>query len=165
VPGCPLPDCPDCKVLTKPITNAGATALIDTILGGAGVVGLAIGFEVRDSLENYISSIMLSLRQPFRANDHIVIGEHEGKVVRLTSRATVLMTLDGNHLRIPDSQLFKAVILNYTSNPERRFDFELGVGADDDPVVAMKIGLEALCQLPFVDPFCFRMAFGWDLHL
>jgi small-conductance mechanosensitive channel len=119
-------------------------------LGGAGVVGLAIGFAVRDSLENYISSIMLSLRQPFRANDHVVIGEHEGKVVRLTSRATVLMTLDGNHLRIPNSQVFKAVILNYSSNPERRFEFELGVDADDDPVVAMKIGLEALCQLPFV---------------
>ena len=128
----------------------GATALIGTILGGAGVVGLAIGFAVRDSLENYISSIMLSLRQPFRANDHVVIGEHEGKVVRLTSRATVLMTLDGNHLRIPNSQVFKAVILNYSSNPERRFEFELGVDADDDPVVAMKIGLEALCQLPFV---------------
>jgi small conductance mechanosensitive channel len=127
-----------------------ATALIGTILGGAGVVGLAIGFAVRDSLENYISSIMLSIRQPFRANDHVVIGDHEGKVIRLTSRATILMTLDGNQLRIPNSMVFKAVILNYTTNPERRFDFELGVDADDDPVAAMKLGMEALSKLPFV---------------
>ncbi len=129
-----------------------ATALMGTILGGAGVIGLALGFAVRDTLENYISSIMLSVRQPFRANDHVVIDTHEGKVVRLTSRSTVLMTLDGNHLRIPNTAVFKAVILNYTRNPERRFNFDLGVDAADDPVAAMQKGLSALKKLPFVLP-------------
>ncbi|NNL11340.1 MAG: mechanosensitive ion channel [Pseudomonadales bacterium] len=128
----------------------GATALMGTILGGAGVLGIAIGFAVRDSMENYISSIMLSLRQPFRANDHVIIDQHEGKVIRLTSRATILMTLDGNHLRIPNSTVFKGVILNFSSNPERRFDFELGVDADDDPIAAMKTGLDAIRELEFV---------------
>ncbi len=128
----------------------GATALIGTILGGAGVLGLAIGFAVKDSLENYVSSIMLSLRQPFRANDHVLINTHEGKVVRLTSRATVLMTLDGNHLRIPNSTVFKAVIVNYTRNPERRFEFKLGVDAADDPIAAMTTGLGAIRALEFV---------------
>jgi hypothetical protein len=90
------------------------------------------------------------VRQPFRANDHVVINEHEGKVARLTSRATVLLTLDGNHLRIPNSTVFKAVILNYTRNPERRFDFELGVDANDDPMAAIKSGLEAIGDLDFV---------------
>lgn len=127
----------------------GATALIGTILGGAGVIGLAIGFAVRDSLENYISSIMLSLRQPFRANDHVVIDGHEGKVVRLTTRATVLMTLDGNHLRVPNATVFKAIILNYTRNPERRFTFELGVDAEDDPIDAIGVGVQALTGLDF----------------
>lgn len=128
----------------------GASALIGTLLGGAGVIGLAIGFAVRDTLENYISSIMLSLRQPFRAGDHVIINEHEGIVVRLTSRATVLMTLDGNHLRIPNSNVFKAVILNYTRNPERRFTFELGIDANDDPLAAMATGIGAMEKLEFV---------------
>ncbi len=99
----------------------GATALLGGVLGGAGVIGIAIGFAVRDNVANYVSSIMLSLRQPFRANDHVVIEGNEGRVVRLTSRATVLMTLDGNHLRIPNAIVFKSVILNYTRNSERRF--------------------------------------------
>lgn len=128
----------------------GATTVMATILGGAGVIGLAIGFSVRDTIENYISSIMLSLRQPFRANDHVVINEHEGKVVRLTSRATILMTLDGNQLRIPNATVFKSVILNYTHNPERRFQFELGVDGNDDPIAAIKVGVEALASLSFV---------------
>ena len=128
----------------------GATTLLGAILGSAGVVGLAIGFAVKDTVDNYVSSLMLSIRQPFRANDHVVIGEREGRVIRLTSRATILMTLDGNHLRIPNSTVFKADILNYTRNPERRFDFVLGVDADDDPGEAMKVGIERLENLPFL---------------
>ncbi|MBU1188047.1 MAG: mechanosensitive ion channel [Gammaproteobacteria bacterium] len=132
----------------------GATTLMGTILGGAGLLGLAIGFAVRDAMENYISSIMLSLRQPFRANDHITINEHEGKVVRLTSRATILMTLDGNHLRIPNATVYKSVILNYTRNPERRLEFNLGVDAADDPIAAMATGLDAIRDIAdmVVDP-------------
>lgn len=128
----------------------GATTLMATILGGAGVLGLAIGFAVRDTMENYICSILMSVRQPFRANDHVVIDSHEGKVVRLTSRATVLMTLEGNQLRIPNATVFKAVILNYTRNPQRRFAFELGVDAADDPVAAMQAGVSAMKALPFL---------------
>lgn len=128
----------------------GATTLTGAILGGAGVLGIAVGFAVRDSLENYIASIMLSVRQPFRANDHVLINEHEGKVARLTSRATVLLTLDGNHLRIPNSTVFKASILNFTRNSERRFDFELGVDAEDDPMAALKAGIDAIGSLEFV---------------
>jgi len=128
----------------------GAGALLGAVLGGAGVIGLALGFAMRDTVENYVASLMLSLRQPFRPNDHVLIDDLEGRVIRLTSRATVLMTLEGNHLRVPNAQVFKAVILNYTRNPQRRFDFELGIDADDDPRAAMKLGSEVLGSLAFV---------------
>lgn len=127
-----------------------ATAMLGLVLGGAGIVGIALGFAVRDTVDNYVSSLMLSLRQPFRANDHVLMDDCEGHVIRLTSRATVLMTLDGNHLRIPNAKVFKANILNYTRNPQRRFDFELGVDSADDPIGAMEVGLEAIRALPFV---------------
>lgn len=127
-----------------------ATALLGAVLGGAGVIGLAVGFALRDTVDNYMSSIMLSIRQPFRANDHVLIGEQEGRVVRLTSRATILMTLDGNHLRIPNATVFKAEILNYSRNPQRRFSFELGVDADDDPAAAIGTGLRAINGQDFV---------------
>lgn len=127
-----------------------ATALLGAVLGGAGVIGLAVGFALRDTVDNYMSSIMLSIRQPFRANDHVLIGVREGRVVRLTSRATILMTLDGNHLRIPNATVFKAEILNYSRNPQRRFSFELGVDADDDPAAAIETGLRAINGQDFV---------------
>lgn len=132
------------------LSLVGAETILSTLLGGAGVIGLAVGFAVKDSIENYIASLLLSIRQPFRARDQIVINDKEGIVVRLTSRATILMTLDGNQLRIPNAEVFKATILNYTKNPERRFTFELGVDANDDPLAAIKVGLDAICTLDFV---------------
>ncbi len=128
----------------------GASALLGAVLGGAGVIGLALGFALRETIENYVASLMLSLRQPFRANDWVLIDQLEGRVIRLTSRATVMMTLDGNHLRIPNSQVFKAVITNFTRNPQRRFEFELGVDADDDARAARKLGRETLASLEFI---------------
>jgi small-conductance mechanosensitive channel len=60
------------------------------------------------------------------------------------------MTLDGNHLRIPNSTVYKAVILNYTRNPERRFQFDLGVDAADDPIAAMTTGIDSIRALEYV---------------
>ncbi|WP_413786284.1 mechanosensitive ion channel domain-containing protein [Psychrobacter frigidicola] len=132
------------------LSLVGAETILGTLLGGAGVIGIAVGFAVKDTIENYIASLMLSIRQPFRARDQIAINGQEGIVVRLTSRATILMTFDGNQLRIPNAEVFKSTILNYTKNPERRFTFELGVDANDDPLAAIKVGIDAICTLDFV---------------
>lgn len=127
-----------------------ATALLSTILGAAGIIGLAIGFAVRDTVENFIASIMLSIRQPFRPNDSIEINGDEGMVIRLTSRATILLSFDGNHIRIPNSTVFKSRILNYSRNAERRFVIDFGVASDTDLTSAREVALSALNNLPFV---------------
>ncbi|MEO0744086.1 MAG: mechanosensitive ion channel family protein [Pseudomonadota bacterium] len=128
----------------------GATALLGTILGAAGIVGLAIGFAVRDTVENFIASIMLSIRQPFRPNDTVEIEGDIGKVIRLTSRATILLSFDGNHIRIPNATVFKSRIVNYTRNDERRFLVDLGVAYDSDLARAQALALETVRALPFV---------------
>ena len=128
----------------------GATALLSTILGAAGIIGLAIGFAVRDTVENFIASVMLSIRQPFRPNDTVEIEGDTGKVIRLTSRATILLSFDGNHIRIPNATVFKSRIVNYTRNDERRFVIDLGVAYDTDLVQAQEIALQTVSALPFV---------------
>ncbi len=127
-----------------------ATALLSGILGAAAIVGLAIGFAVRDTVENFIASIMLSIRQPFRPNDTVEIEGDTGKVIRLTSRATILLSFDGNHIRIPNSTIFKSRIVNFSRNAKRRFTFELGVGSDTNLAHARDLTLETLEGLPFV---------------
>lgn len=126
------------------------TALLSTILGAAGIAGLAIGFAVRDTVENFIASIMLSMRQPFRPKDLVEIEGDTGHVIRLTSRATILLSLDGNHIRIPNAKVFSSRIVNYTRNDERRFTFTLGVAPDADMAEAQAIMLNALKELPYI---------------
>ncbi|MBN7137748.1 hypothetical protein A7A76_23930 [Lysobacter enzymogenes] len=108
-----------------------ATAIVGALLGTAGVVGIALGFAFKDIVENYIAGVLLSLRQPFRPHDHVRIAEHEGLVTAMTARATVLMTLDGNQLRVPNALVFKSVILNFSQNPSRRFEFDLNAPLGD----------------------------------
>lgn len=128
----------------------GATALLGTFLGAAGIIGIALGFAVRDTVENFIASVMLSLRQPFRPNDLVEIEGSTGRVISLTSRATTLLSLDGNHIRIPNATVFKAVITNFTRHPERRFVFDLGVDAGSDLSAVRELGLKTLQSLDFV---------------
>jgi small-conductance mechanosensitive channel len=127
-----------------------ATALIGTILGAAGIIGLAFGFAVRDTVENYVASILLSLRNPFEVNDLVIIEGYEGHIVRLTSRATILISPDGNHIRIPNAVVFKAVITNFTRHPERRFEFDLTVAGEHDLVGVRAHALRAVTAVPGV---------------
>lgn len=126
-----------------------AMGILSAVLGAAGVLGIAVGFAIRDTIENFIASVMLSLRQPFRPKDYVDIDGREGFVVRLTSRATILMTADGVNLRIPNSQVFKGIITNYSRNAERRIPFQLGIDAADDPRAAMDCGLARIRELGF----------------
>lgn len=122
----------------------GATALVGAVLGSAGVVGLVLGFAFKDIAENYIAGILLSLRRPFTPGDHVQIENREGKVVALTSRSTILMTLDGNELRLPNALVFKAVILNYSHNPKRRFDFNVTIDAGESIRQAQTLAMTAI---------------------
>lgn len=128
------------------------TALVGAVFGAAGVAGIILGFAFREIIENYLASILLSLRRPFSTGDHVVVDAHEGKVIRLTSRDTILMTLEGNHLRLPNSVVFKAVILNYSRNPLRQFNFSIGLGVDENISSAIVLGRETLSTTPGVVP-------------
>ena len=135
-------------VIALDILNA--TALLSTILGAAGIIGLAIGFAVRDTVENFIASVMLSFRQPFRPNDTVEINGDQGKVIRLTSRATILLSFDGNHIRIPNATVFKSRIINFSQNIERRFKVSLLIDRNCDLDQARGLIVETIQELPFV---------------
>ncbi|MEO5629762.1 MAG: mechanosensitive ion channel family protein [Thermomonas sp.] len=125
----------------------GATALVGAVLGSAGMIGLVVGFAFKDLAENYVAGVLLSLRKPFSPGDKVGVDVHIGNVVALTSRATVLLTEDGNHLMLPNSLVFKSVLVNFTRNPKRRFEFDLGLTANAPLHGAMDAGIAALASL------------------
>ncbi len=129
---------------------AGLSGLSATVLGGTGIAGLIAGIAFRDLLENYLASILISIRNPFKIGDLIEIMEHIGIVEKVTTRGTVLMNLDGNHVQIPNALVYKSVIRNYTANPKRREMFEVGIGFDNDASSAQKIAMQVMSNHPAV---------------
>ena len=77
----------------------------------------------------------------------MVIDGNEGLIISMTSRATILMTLDGNHLRLPNALVFRSVTLNYTRNPSRRFEIDVGIGVNENLLLAQQIGVDQLSRL------------------
>lgn len=121
-----------------------ATTFAAALLGSAGVAGIALGFAFRDLLENYIAGILLSLRRPFAPDDSVSIDSHQGVVVGMNSRATILMTSDGNQLSLPNALVFKAVLVNFSSNGKRRFEFSVSIEPRADVAAVMREGLQAV---------------------
>src|SRR5262249_38722696 len=88
------------------------TQAVMSILGVSGLVVLAVSFAFRDITENFIASVLLGLRRPFQIGDYVTIAGQSGVVKSLNTRATVLVTLEGNHVRIPHATIFKEVMGN-----------------------------------------------------
>jgi len=103
----------------------GLAQAVLSVLGLAGVVALAVGFAFRDITENFIASVLLGLRRPFRAGDVVELAGHSGVVKALNTRATVLVTAEGHHVRIPNALVFKSVIVNRTASARVRATFDL----------------------------------------
>jgi len=129
---------------------AGWTNIALTILGGTGLLGLILGIAFRDITENFLASIFLSVQNPFSVGDLVEISGILGFVQNMTTRTTIVMTLAGNHVQIPNATVYKSIIHNYTSNPNRRIDFIVGIGYDDSISLAQETILKVLEEHPAV---------------
>jgi len=129
---------------------AGLTSIALTVLGGTGLLGLILGIAFQDITENYLTGIFLSIANPFESGDLVEIAGVLGYVQRLTTRATILMTLDGNHVQIPNATVYKNNIRNFTSNPNRRIDFVVGIGYSDSVSGAQDLAMKVLQDHPAV---------------
>lgn len=125
---------------------SGLSRLAVTVLGGTGLIGLALGFAFRDIAENYLASILISLNRPFSVGDLIEVASHQGFVRRVTTRGTLLLTAEGNHIQIPNSLMYKSVIVNYSSSPRIRKSFAIGIGYDDSVADAQEVVHRVLKQ-------------------
>jgi small-conductance mechanosensitive channel len=128
----------------------GLTQLALTVVGGTGLLGLALGIAFRDITENFLASIFLSVQRPFEPADLIEVAGVTGYVQQLNMRTTVLMNLDGNLVQIPNAAVYKANIRNYSTNPNRRAVVEVGIGYDDAISAAQELALGVLKEHPAV---------------
>lgn len=129
---------------------SGLTQLALTVVGGTGLIGLAVGIAFRDITENFLASIFLSMQRPFETGDLVEVSGVTGYVQQLNVRTTILVTLDGNLVQIPNASVYKSNLRNFTTNTNRRDQFDVGIGYDDAIHEAQEIALQVLTDHPAV---------------
>ena len=121
---------------------------VGSLLAGAGVIGLAIGFAFQEIAANFFSGILIALRKPFAPGDIVQIDSFIGTVSELTLRTTNIETADGRQVLIPNKDMFTKPVTNYTSTPYRRIELVAGVSYSDDLREVEKVARGALEKMP-----------------
>ncbi|GMQ93906.1 MAG: hypothetical protein BMS9Abin12_1387 [Acidimicrobiia bacterium] len=111
------------------------------------IVGLLLFFGGRPLIENFSAGIILQARAPFGVGDLIRHGDHLGVVAEIDGRATVLLTPEGETVRITNSAMLREPIVNLSVEGVRRSTIDVGVayGTDlDRAVMVLRDSVEHL---------------------
>lgn len=122
------------------------------ILGGLGVLGLAVGFAAQDILANLISGVTLLLDRPFRIGDWIRVKDQEGQVSGLTLRTTRIRTRDNEFVSIPNKDVAGAVVVNLSAGGPLRVNVLIGVEYRERVEDVRRVLLEVMAAQPRVQP-------------
>ncbi len=119
-------------VYTMPPLKAVATSL----LAGAGILAVAVGFASQNALSNLISGLFIIMFKPFRVNDRLRLRDTLAGVVEdITLRHTVIRDFENRRIIIPNAVMNQEVIINadfQDDNICRWVEVGIGYGADID---------------------------------
>ena len=101
-----------------------------SVLGAAGVAGIAIGFAAQTVLSNLISGIFIMSEQSIRIGDYVTTGGVTGTVETVNLLSITLRQPDNSRVRVPCEMLVKSPVVNMTGDSLRRCDFDLSGGSD-----------------------------------
>lgn len=110
----------------------GLTGVVSGLLAGAGISAFVIGFALKDIGENFLAGILLAFKRPFRLGDVVDIGNLSGTVISLNLRDTQVKTADGKDVFIPNAQIIKNALVNFTIDGFLRYDFIIGLDYESD---------------------------------
>jgi small conductance mechanosensitive channel len=130
----------------------GLQKTVASLLAGAGILGLALGFAFQDIATNFMAGIYLSIEHPFRAGHLIASKDIQGVVKRVHLRWTEIRTPQGQLILVPNKQIFENPITNFSATGQRRVDLKAGVSYGDDLEKVRRIALQALEAMPSRKP-------------
>ncbi len=123
-----------------------------SVLGAAGVVGIAVGFASQTTLSNFISGIFLVGERSISLGDYIRVNGVEGSVEAINLLSVSLRQGDNSLIRIPIEDLIKNPMVNITGDHMRRIDFDLGVDYASDLKQVRECILRVVQEQPMLVP-------------
>ncbi|OKY26048.1 mechanosensitive ion channel family protein [Thalassotalea sp. PP2-459] len=128
----------------------GLSKAVASLLAGAGIIGLAIGFAFQDMTENLIAGVAMGIRKPFQVGDVIEADDVFGTVKAINLRNTLVETFFGQLELVPNKILFRNILTNYSYNGVRCIEIPVGISYADDIEKASEAIVENINQCDFV---------------
>lgn len=123
------------------------------VLGGLGIISVAVGFAFKEVLENLLAGVLLLLRDPFKSGDEISVGSFDGVVEGITVRETLLRTHAGQRVLLPNAYVYTSPLEVLTHYPDSRFTFTVTVDLDAPLERVSALAAAALSEVPDVRAF------------
>lgn len=120
-----------------------------TILAGALSVG--VGFGLQNIINNFVSGLILLFERPIKVGDVIQVDTATGSVERIGIRASIVRTMDGSEVIIPNGTLIANQVINWTlSDRQRVIVIQVNVARGADPAQVTQLLKQAAQEHPRV---------------
>jgi len=106
--------------------------VLTSVLGAAGVVGLAIGLALQGTLNNTFSGLILSFLPELQIGDWVETNGYAGSVMEINLRNIVIKQSDNNYVIIPNGKIIEEPFKNYSRTARSRVFVNCGVGYSSD---------------------------------
>lgn len=146
--------------LIKYVLNSITLIILLNILGfdvkylllGSSALLVGLGFGLQNLFSDFISGIILLIDRTVKVDDVIEVNDLIGKVVKINFRTTIIITRDDKYIIIPNTDLTKNQLINWTlNNVDSRFDINVGVSYNSDIELVKKILIDAAKSERLVD--------------
>lgn len=125
---------------------------VGALMTALGLTTVALGFALKDTVEQAVTGLFLLLQRPFKVGDVIEVDGIEGTVEDIAIRTTNIHTFDGLHVLIPNNKVFQGTIRNKSYYKSRRWTITLGIAYDGDLPKAHGTIVETVNSIPGVLP-------------
>lgn len=124
---------------------------VTSLLAGAGIIGLALGFAFQDIATNFIAGFFMAVKRPFKIGQVIHCEGHSGVIRRIGIRTTEITSFQGQEVIIPNKMLFQNPLINDSENIYKRIDLNVGVSYGEDLERVRDIAIDAVKNTPNID--------------
>ncbi len=124
--------------------------LAQSIIAGAGILAIAVGFAAQQALGNIISGVFIVISKPYQITDRISMQDGlRGVVEDISLRHTVIRNFENQRIIIPNSVMSSQILTNsnYTDIKICRL-INIGISYDSDIDLAKKIMTEEIINHP-----------------
>ena len=121
---------------------------VTSLLAGAGIIGLALGFAFQDIATNFIAGFFMAVKRPFKFGQVIHCEGHSGVIKRIGIRTTEVTSFQGQEVIIPNKMLFQNPLINDSENIYKRIDLNVGVSYGEDLKRVRDVAIEAVENTP-----------------